>query len=245
MKTSLSKQALIYNLPIKVYINGIDYINVNIPSMKELLTNMELAELIDIVSTPLEVLASQPEMTGFIFTTYSGFFVALYHTNARMANLTELLFENTTLSKKGLLYKDAAIDIPEQVLWYIVHVLKVGLGEMSYEDFLKEENLLGETEDQKKMRENEEKIKRVRDKKPREQESNSGLSHTVEDGIITILAMLPSFSLEEISHLNRYGFEWFYSKATSLVYDRISAIAAGNGLLPKGKSYNFITENSK
>lgn len=243
MKLSLSKQALIYNLPIILDLGKGERIKVNIPSMAELLEDIELDSLVKVLSSSLEELSSNSVETGFVFSTYSGLFVTLYHTDSVLKAPIEKLFEGTTLTPQGLFYKEKELD--ENTLWYLTHIIKVGCGYMSYEEFTKTEVLLEESEVAKRIRESEERINKIRSKRENKAETfTAGPGVSPEDGIISILSMIPGITLTEVISLNVFGFNWFYNYAVQLAYDRISVVAAGNGLLGKNKQYKFVTDKS-
>ena len=90
-----------------------------------------------------------------------------------------------------------------------------------------------EDERERKLRESEEKIRALRGNKHEEKKVSF-------KEILTLVMYELGKSPEELAKLNFYGVYELYALASAVVYDKITKIAAGNGLLPEDKAYKNI-----
>ena len=140
-------------------------------------------------------------------------------------NIWEYIFPNLILDNRSI--KCGDIDITPEELSIVVDMLLVGCNFKDYEDFEKSsiENTDSElSEWDKKLKENEERIKKTKSK------SNSKHEIKMDEVFISIIHIFPQFTINSLMEMNYFSIMYLFKWSQKIIVQRVNDIAAGNGI---------------
>lgn len=144
------------------------------------------------------------------------------------------LFEEITglkITKSGVFHKEYQISDEEMNI--IKDLILVSINRKDKEDIVPKE----ESDFQRKKRENEERLNKIKTKTGGDPESN-GVEFA---DAITLMVYELGMSVEEIKNLNYYGFNHFASVSMNAPHDKIAKGLYGSGNVTGLKDYKNIT----
>lgn len=208
-------------------------INVNTPSLYDYYTDTDLRRLEALFLLDLESELESPEAFGFIADSYYDILIGLA-ISEQDKELLQAFAELTaaTVEKNGIFYN--GVELTESDVEEIRMTLLVATGRDKHD--AKEDETV-EDEFTRKMREAEERIRKIRGESI---EINEKATISYQE-MIQIIVYELGMNVTEIQKLNQYGLKVYYKLAENAAFDKITKIAAGNGLL-KDKSYRGILD---
>jgi hypothetical protein len=148
---------------------------------------------------------------------------------AEIVETLHKLMKDVSVRTTGLFYKDYSIQ-PQEFEWLLNSWL-ISLGIKSFDEKPEEPDVVLSDMD-RKMKESEEKIKRIKQK--REEETNSELSL---DKILAAVMKEFRLKMSELLEMNLFSIFWYYNMSLRYNNYRVETIAYGNGLIKKHKYF--------
>ena len=148
---------------------------------------------------------------------------------AEIVETLHKLIKDVSVRTTGLFYKDYSIQ-PQEFEWLLNSWL-ISLGIKSFDEKPEELDVVLSDMD-RKMKESEEKIKRIKQK--REEETNSELSL---DKILAAVMKEFRLKMSELLEMNLFSIFWYYNMSLRYNNYRVETIAYGNGLIKKHKYF--------
>jgi hypothetical protein len=205
-------------------------IKFRVPNLDAYIIDNNLALLLNLMKVNLEEFKNEDQLA---FATHYDLLAYLCFHGELQDKLTDILEEyilNVRIQENGLFIGLDKIT-PEEFN-FIIAVFKVALGLETLDGVDKAATL--EDEYDKKSREAEEKVQRIKHKGFKEQSPETGFEM---DKVMLGVIREFGFTMEQVLAMNIYTLLWFYQYVWKLGSYNVETIAYGNGLLKKHKHY--------
>jgi hypothetical protein len=237
-KSNLSKLALLSNRPLKIFLENKEVTFVP-PTVAEYFTDMDFIEFYSSITTPVEKMNEILKDYRIILDSRYGILKLLLKTSERKEvyyKILQKMLPNVEI-KENLLYFNAA-PLTNEEYDYILNILEVSCGTKKLEEFEKEASVKKLSEYDRKMQEQEERIKRIKESKNKvklgkDENKSEAKTITIDQIVIALTYEFASLTINTIFDLNVFTFLYFYGQLNKIVDNQIQIQAAGNGLTKK------------
>jgi hypothetical protein len=206
-------------------------IKFRVPTLDAYIVDSNLTLLLNLMQINLEDFKNDNELA---FVNHYDLLLYLCFNGELQDRLVDILEEyivDVRIQTNGLFIDVDKIDEKEFNL--IITTFRVALGLQSLDELEKASQTI-EDEYEKKAREAEEKVKRIKKKGTKEQSPETGFEM---DAVMLGVIKEFSFTMQQVLTMNIYTLLWFYQYVWKIGAYNIETIAYGNGLLKKHKHY--------
>jgi hypothetical protein len=205
-------------------------IKFRVPNLDSYIVDSNLTLLLNLMKVDLQEFKNNNELA---FVNHYDFLLYLCFNGELQEKLVDILEEyivNVRIQENGLFIGVDKIT-PEEFN-FIITTFKVALGLESFDELEKLSEL--EDEYERKAKEAEEKIQRIKKKGAKEQGPETGFEM---DAVMLGVIKEFGFTMEQVLVMNIYTLLWFYKYVWKIGAYNVETIAYGNGLLKKHKHY--------
>jgi len=227
---TFNKIQLLRNRPIQVEREEPEtYLFIQAPTISELYDNNLFFFTIQILTMELEELKKFLKVKNKKFNRMNIVNIVLEEANesAEIASYLNRIIVDSYFEEGFLCVNNK--ELTDSEIQKISKLLRISIGEERYEDYSEEKKDL--TDEEKRLLELEEKIKK---KKQTQQQAEEKVdSKSVLEDIIIAVSYEFGFTLEHIMDMNYFTLLWYYSYTGKIHVYRINQFAIGSGMVKK------------
>lgn len=241
-RTNFDKTALIGNITIDIIFED-KRVKFNAPPFKDYYYDLDFLDFITLIQTTPELYTKSLKAPRFAVKNTYEVLLAILDSGYKQELIMKYFkkyFINVEFKRNLIYFNDSLLTAEEYDV--LLNFFLISCGEKEYVDTksAKEEDKLSDFE--KRMKENEEKIKKKKENKTGEKK---GKPPTIDQIVVAILYEFPSISLEQIYNMNMFTFYYFWAMVSIVAEERVMSIAAGNGLTNEYTHFTNRGENNE
>lgn len=233
-QTSQFDYLFLLNIPIPIVTQGGEIFNLATPNIYDYHITHEYKLIEQVFLVSMLELQLDPTKFGFVAEGYLELILGLKMTDEN--NKLFDLFEQITgleVTKQNITCN--GVPLVEEDVLEIRYAFLLAAGRIDINgDFIQGNASDDDDELSRKMAESEARIKAIKDS------NNQADKALTFKQVILLITYELNRSFEELQKLNFYGINELYKLANMASYDKITKIAAGNGLMPKDQAYKNI-----
>lgn len=233
-QTSQFDYLFLLNIPVPIVIKGGEVFNLKTPSIYDYHTNHNYKLIEQLFMVSMLELQFDPTKYGFVAENYLELILGLKITDGENELFTLLEeISGLKITKKNITCN--GVPLVEEDVLNLRYTFLLAVGRVDINgNFIGSDASDGEDELSKRVRESEARVKAILNSNDDKNEA-----HTFKEVLLLIMYEL-NRSFEELQKLNFFGISELYKLANSATYDKISKVAAGNGLMSKDQTYKNI-----
>lgn len=231
MTHNLNHLTLLRNKEITIVSKTKTHITFRVPTLDAYIVNSNLTMLLNLMQVNLDDFKVENEVP---FKNHYDLLVYLCFNGELQTNLVDVLEEyilHLRIQNNGLFIDINRITAEE--FDFIIEAFQIALGLKSLENMLGEEGTI-EDEYDRKSKEAENRVQRIKKKGVKDQSASTGFEMDV---VIVGLIKEFGFTMDQILLMNIYTLLWFYRYVWKIGAYNIETIAYGNGLIKKHTHY--------